>query len=171
MIPVARINKKFGNEGEVMLSLYADFPEEFDFSVDALLAQIDGLWVPLYCDRFERRGRTGALVQFSDLATERRVEELLGRELFVEEIEEERDEDEFYMEDLIGFSVEVMESGRENSLEGTLTDFYDSEANPLFELEMAGRSHLVPAAEEFIAGIDFEGRRIKFVLPEGLLTL
>lgn len=171
MVPVARINKKFGAEGEVMLSLYPDFPEDFDPAVDALLAEIDGLVVPLYCDRFERRGRTGALVQFADLETERRVEELLSHELFVEELEEERDEDEFYMEDLIGFAVEVVEVGSEESVSGTLTDYYDSEANPLFEFEIEGRSVLVPAAEEFIAGIDFEDRHIKFILPEGLLEL
>ncbi len=165
MIPVARINKKFGAEGEVMLSLYADFPEMFDAESDALLAEVDGLWVPLYCDRFERRGRTGALVQFADLATERRVEELLGKELYVEEPDDERDDDEFYLEDLIGFRVEA------NGLKGEITDFYDSDANPLFELELDGRKVLVPAVEEFIAGIDFEHRSIKFLLPEGLLDL
>lgn len=165
MIPVARINKKFGAEGEVMLSLYADFPEDFDPATDALLAQIDGLTVPLYCDRFERRGRTGALVQFADLETERRVEELLGKELCMEELAEERAEDEFYLEDLIGFKAHCGE------LQGEITDFYDSDANPLFELELEGRTVLVPAVEEFIAQIDFEGREIKFVLPEGLLEL
>ncbi len=165
MIPVARINKKFGAEGEVMLSLYADFPEEFDPTKDALLAQIDGLTVPLYCDRFERRGRTGALVQFADLMTERRVEELLSHELFVEELRDERAEDEFYLEDLIGFEVVCGE------LRGEISDFYDNEANPLFELTIEGRTALVPAVEEFIAHIDFEARTIKLVLPEGLLEL
>jgi 16S rRNA processing protein RimM len=29
----------------------------------------------------------------------------------------------------------------------------------------------VPAVEEFIAHIDFDGKTIKFVLPEGLLDL
>jgi len=171
MIPVARINKKFGAEGEVMLSLYADFPEDFDPAEDALLTEVDGLTVPLYCDRFERRGRTGALVQFADLASERRVEELLGKELFVEELSEEREEDEFYMEDLIGFAVEAVELRTGESIRGTLSDFYDSEANPLFELTLDKRSVLVPAVEEFIAHIDFEGRHIKFILPEGLLEL
>ncbi len=165
MIPVARINKKFGSEGEVMLSLYADFPDDFDPAVDALLAQIDGLTVPLYCERFERRGRTGALVQFADLATERRVEELLGRELCLEELSDERDEGEFYLEDLIGFAVVCGE------LQGFVSDFYDNEANPLFELTIGGRTVLVPAVEEFIAGIDFEERVLKLVLPEGLLDL
>ena len=33
------------------------------------------------------------------------------------------------------------------------------------------RQVLVPAVEEFIARIDFEGRTMHLVLPEGLLTL
>ena len=54
---------------------------------------------------------------------------------------------------------------------GSVTDYYDSDANPLFELEIGGRTVLVPAAEEFIAHIDFGGRTMKLVLPEGLLDL
>ena len=54
---------------------------------------------------------------------------------------------------------------------GTLVDYYDSEANPLFELEIDRRRVLVPAVEEFIGHIDFEGRTIRFVLPAGLLEL
>ena len=54
---------------------------------------------------------------------------------------------------------------------GELTDYYDSEANPLFEITLDGKSHLIPAQEEFIANIDFEKRKIKFVLPDGLLDL
>jgi 16S rRNA processing protein RimM len=69
------------------------------------------------------------------------------------------------MEDLIGFNVVV--DGRK----GELTDYYDNEANPLFEISLDGKEHLIPAAEEFIAHIDFDKRIIKFVLPEGLLDL
>ena len=86
-IPAGRINRLFGTDGGVMLSLYADFPEEFGTGTP-LLVTIDALEVPLYC-----------------------------------------------------------------------------------ELEIGGRRVLVPAAEEFIAHIDFEGRTMKLVLPEGLLDL
>ncbi len=171
MTPVARINKKFGREGELMLSLYGAFPEDFDPEKDALLVEIDGLEVPLYCDHFERRGRTGALVRFADLESERRVEELIGRELTMQLEDAEQEEDEFYMEDLIGFRVSVQEVGAQELLRGELSDYYDSEANPLFEITLEGRTLLVPAVEEFIAGIDFDGRSVKFILPEGLLNL
>lgn len=172
--PAGRINKLFGTDGGVMLSLYADFPADFDTDTP-LMVTIDALEVPLYCERFERRGATGAVAAFADFDTERRAQELLGREFRIE-FEEEED-DEFYLEDLIGFAVSCIEAGADGAhgvaapLAGTVTDYYDSDANPLFELELAGRTVLVPAAEEFIAHIDFEGRTIKMVLPEGLLDL
>ena len=147
--PAGRINKLFGTDGGVMLSLYPAFPEAFDTDMP-LLVTIDGLEVPLYCERFERRGATGATATFADFDTDRRAQELIGLDFRIE-LHEEGDDDE--------------------KVSGTLTDYYDSDTNPLFELEIDGRQVLIPAAEEFIAHIDFEGRRIHFVLPEGLLDL
>ena len=172
--------------------------------------------MPLWCERFERRGASGAVAAFADFDTERRAQELLGLEFRIRYDEE--DDDEFYMEDLIGFAVtgfEMRHGGTENSgnggndgnddgnnadnanndnsnsnsgdsnddanagdgtppagqFAGRVADYYDSEANPLFELEIGGRRVLVPAAEEFIAHIDFEGRTMKMILPEGLIDL
>lgn len=60
-VPAGRINKLFGAEGSVMLSLYDAFPEDFDPEQTPLLVTIDALEVPLWCERFERRGVTGAV--------------------------------------------------------------------------------------------------------------
>ena len=153
----------FGTEGGVMITLYTTFPDDFQME-EPLFIRVDELAVPLFCSSFERRGQSSAVVQFDDIDTERRAEEwLVGREIFVEE--EEQDDDEFYMEDLIGFKVSV---GRQR---GEVIDYYDSEANPLFEIRLGDKQHLIPAQEEFIAQIDFDKRVIKFVLPEGLLEL
>lgn len=186
IVPAGRINKLFGTEGGVMLSLYPAFPE--DFTTDTpLRVTIDALEVPLWCERFERRGQSGATASFADFDTERRAQELVGLEFRIELNEEEDDDDEFYLEDLIGFAVVAEEAGASSGgaetaagetgtrasgkFEGTLTDYYDSDANPLFELEIGGRQVLVPAVEEFIARIDFEGRTMHLVLPEGLIDL
>lgn len=176
-ISAGRINRLFGTDGGVMLSLYDAFPEDFDPRSMPLLVSIDSLEVPLWCERFELRGRSGAVAAFADFDTERRAQELLGLEFRVATCE--ADDDEFYLEDLIGFAVEAEEFGAQVSepetapktFSGTLTDYYDSDANPLFELEIDGRKILVPAVEDFIAHIDFEGRRMRMVLPEGLMEL
>lgn len=172
LVPAGRINKPFGTEGGLMLSLYADFPEEFSPQQTPLFVEIDSLDVPLWCERFERRGISGAVASFADFDTERRAAELVGLEFRIES--GERDDDEFYLEELIGFHVEGIETRHEAEplhFEGRLTDYYDSEANPLFELETGGRRVLVPAVEEFIAHIDFEQRSVKLVLPEGMTDL
>ena len=163
MIAVGRIGRLFGTEGGVMITLYTTFPDDFQME-EPLFIRVDELAVPLFCSSFERRGQSSAVVQFDDIDTERRAEEwLVGREIFIED--EESDDDEFYMEDLIGFKAIV---GRQR---GEVIDYYDSEANPLFEIAIGDKQHLIPAQEEFIAHIDFDKRTIKFILPEGLLEL
>ncbi len=171
MLSVARINRLFGVDGQVMISLYPTLPEDFDCN-EPLFAKIGGLNVPLYIEHFERRGRAGAVVAFADIDTERRATELLNSELFMAENEEELEDidgEEFFMEDLVGFTVEAISQGE--SYAGELTAYYDSTKNPLFGVTIDGREVLVPAAEEFIGGIDFEGHKIIFILPEGLLEL
>ena len=164
MIAVGRIGRLFGTDGGVMVSLYTAFPDDFSHE-EPLFVVIDELAVPLFLSSMERRGQSGAIMHFDDIDTEYRAENyLVGREIFIAEEEAEGD-DEFYMEDLIGFTVIV---GKQR---GKLVDYYDSDANPLFEIELDGKRHLIPAQEEFIAHIDFEGGKIKFVLPEGLLEL
>ena len=164
---VARIGRLFGDisSGGVSVSLYTTLPEDFDPTTDALFAEIDSLPVPLYCEEFERRGVSGANVRFADFDTQRRAEELVGKELYMELCDEEGDDDEFYMEDLIGFKVEC------GKLRGEITDYYDSEMNPLFGIDFGDGERLIPAAEEFILHIDFERGKMKMALPEGLLEL
>ena len=165
-IAVARVGKLFGEarKGGVSVTLYDTFPEDFDTTEDPLFVEIGSLKVPLYFESFERRGVSGANVRFADFDNTRRAEELIGKELFIEPDEEEAD-DEFYMEDLIGFKVVA------GKLKGEIVDFYDSELNPLFGVDFGEGERLIPAAEEFIAHIDFGKGVIKMILPEGLLEL
>ena len=85
----------------------------------------------------------------------------------------------FALAGYIGFEATAIEpvhaeEGRKpgrRELKGVIRDYYDSDLNPLFELEIDGRSILVPATEAFVARIDFDRRRIRLVLPEGLTDL
>ena len=162
MLAVGRITKLFGAEGEVNVNLYASFPDDFS-EEQPLFTMVDSLVVPLFCESFSRRGHSSATIRFADIDTVKRTELIMGNEIFIEE--PETDDDEFTFDDLIGFTVKI---GRRK---GTITDFYDNDINPLFEITLTDGTHLIPAAEEFIAAIDFDKGEIKFVLPDGLLEL
>ena len=161
MLTVGRITKLFGAKGEVVINLYDTLPDNFDWEEQPFFTRVEELVVPLFCESFARRGQRSAVVAFADIDTEKRAEMILDHELMIEV--EEGDDDEFTFEDLIGFEVRI---GR---TKGEVVDFYDNEFNPLFEIELKGKRHLIPAVEEFIAAIDFDKGIIKFVLPEGLI--
>jgi 16S rRNA processing protein RimM len=98
--------------------------------------------------------------------------ELIGKELLLgfEEPEEEtsfEEDDELYLEDFVGFTATF--EGSDAS--GEITDFEDSDWNPLFIIEIAGREVMVPAADDFIVEYSPSGRTVHFELPDGLLDL
>ena len=159
---VGRITKLFGAKGEVVINLYDTLPDNFNWEEQPFFTKVEELVVPLFCDSFAGRGQRSAVVAFADIDTEKRAEMLLDHPLMLD-VEQQSDDDEFYFDDLIGFTVRI---GR---AKGEIVDFYDNEFNPLFEIELKGKRHLIPAVEEFIAAIDFDARTIKFVLPDGLI--
>lgn len=182
---VARVSKTFGQNGELALSFYDTFPQEYELS-EPLFVIIDKLAVPLFCNRFQRRGQNGAIVGFEDLDTERRASELVGHELYLEnpaltEEEEEAGEGLIYLEDLVGYRIHLA-SNKGQAASASSSDpsktpeedyieaFIDGE-NPLFKAQIGGREVLIPAVDEFITDIDEEQRTIEFDLPEGLLEL
>ena len=170
--PVARVAKPFGNEGEAVVALFDNFPEDFDMK-EPLFVVIDGLTVPLFFDRFERRGNRKAIVLISDFYTEKRVAELVGCEVFGErnrtgsgEYEsDDEDNDLLYLDELVGFEA-VLGPDKE----GRIEDFIDSD-NPLFLVRIGEKEIYVPAADDLIEEIDVETKRIVFDLPGGLIEL
>ncbi len=181
MVTAGRIGGLFGNTGELSLILYDPFPRDPNRE-EPVFVGIDGHRVPLFFERFARRGVRGATAVFADIDTAARAAELVGRELFLRVgarnaegglgYAEQSAGEEIYFEDLVGWEAVVGEG-----LTGHITAFFDSEFNPLLEIELDGGrnadggTELIPAQEDFIVEIDEQARRVVFDLPEGLLGL
>jgi len=190
-VAAGKVGGLFGNDGGLTLVLYDIFPRDANME-EPLLVEIDGHVVPLFLESFSRRGVRGATARFADIDTPRRAEELTGREFFLRVAGGGRsvaglvtqgggadgsggdsDGDELYFEDLIGWTVEVGEG-----VTGRITAYFESELNPLLEVELGGaqnatggRRELIPAQADFVTDVDEEHRRIAMELPEGLLGL
>ncbi len=167
---VGRVSKTFGTNGELAVSLYDTFPYE-NPEGESVYVEIDGLRTPFFFKSLRRRGQSKAVVVFDDLETEYRASELVGKEFFIlvrpDAKPAEKSEDETYLEDLVGYAVEIQ--GHTGS--GTITGYIDHELNPLFELSWNGVGHLIPAADDFIDSFDEQQKTLRLTLPEGLLDL
>jgi 16S rRNA processing protein RimM len=167
MVTAGRVGGLFGNKGELSLILFDLFPRDPNIE-EPIFVEIDGHAVPLFIERFVRRGVRGATVVFADIDSSERAAELVGKEFSIRlgRGADAGGDDDLYFEDLIGWEAEVGDG-----CTGRITAFFDSEFNPLLEIEIGGTTELIPAQDDFIAGVDEQRRRVVFDLPEGLLGL
>lgn len=157
-----------------MLSLYADFPAQFDTGTPLLSRS-----TPSKCRSTASASNAAAPRApwpHSPISTpKRRAQELVGLEFRIECDEDE--DDEFYLEDLIGFAVTCTEAGADGAKGAARLHRVRSRttttATPtrFSSWRSAAARCSSPPAEEFIAHIDFEGRTMKMILPEGLIDL
>ena len=167
-IAAGRVSKTFGLNGELVINLYDTFPYE-NANGESVYVEIDGIWTPFFFGSFRRRGQSKAVVIFDDMDTEYRASELVGKEFFVfaEPEQEEDDDDEIYLENLIGYTVQL----KGHKEKGEVIGFIESEFNPLFEIAWNNTEILIPAADDFIVEINEKKQTLLLDLPEGLLEL
>jgi 16S rRNA processing protein RimM len=186
MVTAGRVGGLFGNKGELTLILYDPFPRE-PTTEELVFVEIDGHSVPLFFERFARRGVKGATAVFADIDNVARATELIGHTLYLREQgggdksrrgkpgggwggeggeQGGETDDELFFDDFVGWEV-WLDSGQK----GRVTDYFEEEFNPLFEVEFSGETVLIPAVEDFIVEIDESTRRITLSIPEGLLGL
>ena len=165
MIPVAKILKSHGVEGDLLVSLLDFDISEFDTS-EPVFVVFDGLPVPFFIDSFERKGRDKAIVHLTDLATLDDAEEIVGRPVFADaDSIAGYDEDEG--EGLEGF-VGMVIYDRDTRV-GEVTDYEDIPGNPCLYVETAGGTAMIPLHEDFILSVDPEAGEIVMDLPAGLI--
>ena len=162
MVTAGRVGGLFGNRGEISLILFDLFPRDPN-KEEPLFVEIDGHAVPLFLEKFTRRGVRGATVVFADIDSPERAAELVGREFYIREEDADK---ERYIEDVVGWEAWI-----DTGQKGRITNFFEGEFNSLLEAEIEGETVLIPVADEFIRKIDEEHRIVTFSLPEGLLGL
>ena len=156
MIPVAKILKSNGIEGDLLIGLLDIGIEELD-TTEPVYVVFDGLPVPFFIDSISAKGRTRAIVHLTDIDSLEDAEETVGREILLDaEYEDDGEED---------FTGWTLFDGEK--LIGTITGIEEIPGNPC--LEVAGA--LIPLHEDFIVSADPQKRILVMNLPEGLLSV
>ena len=160
---IGQITRTHGVRGEVSMSFTDDVWDRAE--ADYLILRIDGILVPFFLEEYRFRSDYVALLKFQDYDSADAARELCGTEVyFPYSLTPATSEDEISeWRHFTGFHVTDAHAGDL----GAISMVNDSTANVLF---LVG-SHLIPAAEDFIQRIDYQGRIIYMDLPEGLLTL
>ena len=154
MIPVAKILKSNGTQGDLLIGLLDVSIEEISTN-EPVFVIFDGLPVPFFVESITKKGNSRAIVHLTDIDSLQDAEEVVGREILLDAEFEEEDE-----EDFTGWALYD-----KDRLVGTISGIEDIPGNPC--LEVAGA--LVPLHEDFILEADPEQKRLVMDLPEGLL--
>ena len=151
-----KILKSWGNDGQVVVSLDADDPEDLKIE-EPVFIEFDGLPVPFFIEIVQSKG-SRFTVKFEDVDTLESAEELVGRTARYEKEEDEEDDS------LIGF---VVKNAADGSTVGRIVDYADYSGNVCITVDCGGREVLLPLHEDLIRKVT--DTTLTLVIPEGLL--
>lgn len=190
LLKIAKVSKSDGTDGAVVFSFLSFEPDDLEIS-EPVFVHFDGLPVPFFIESFTRRGANKAVVRLNDIRSFEDAEELVGRDVYVEDDGNYENEPDF-----IGWSVEtvvketivkdsvvkesVVKDGTRNgsrrrtappatAILGKVTDFLDIPGNPCIEVDTEKGAVMIPLHEDFIVSADSETLTLVMSLPEGLL--
>ena len=159
MLRIAKVLKSNGVDGDVLVSAPDIALEEIQGPV---LIDFDGLPAPFFIESCTRRGSGKYIIHLTDVCNLEDAEELVGRFLWSDEVEEDDDE----AQDFTGWKV----LNRGDYI-GTVTDYEPIPGNLCLYLKPAEDADeiIIPLHEDLIISSDEESLTLNLNLPDGLL--
>jgi 16S rRNA processing protein RimM len=160
-ILVAVVGGAFGVRGEVRITTYTEDPMALVRYRD--LMREDG--TPALTVTSARPAKAGVVARVKEVATPEQADALRGLKLYVprERLPAPQDEDEFYLADLIGLSVETAEG----EALGRVKTVQDFGAGDLLEIEPpAGPSWWLPFTRDAVPQVRLAEGRLIAVRPQ-----
>lgn len=161
MRQIAQVLKSNGVEGELLVSFRGFDPEDIILE-EPVFIEFDGLPVPFFFESFTRRGTNRALVRLTGIRSLVDAEEIVGRDIWVE--------DDLYddgEEDLTGWTL-CDENGR---VVGKIADYEDIPGNTCLWVDTEKGQVLIPLHEDLVLSLDEASETLTMRIPDGLLDL
>ena len=163
MLQIAKILKSNGTDGGLLIGVRDIEVGQIDLQ-EPVFIEFDGLPVPFFIEEFQPKGTTKALVRLTGVKSLADAEELVGKDVSVEEGTLDLEEEEG-LGDITGWTL-VQDGGTEI---GTVEDYEDIPGNPCIYVGTAAGSKMIPLHEDLIVDADPEARRLTMRIPSGLL--
>jgi 16S rRNA processing protein RimM len=156
--------KPHGTRGEI--GLQGDVFMLDDERCNFVACDIDGILVPFFFEEIRQKNDDTLIVKVERMESAEEVRYLTNRDAYIPRQWSEESE-EVSLSYFMGFTATDVQHGTL----GIIADVDESTVNTLFVIDGKDGELLIPAQEEFIAGIDHDRREIVFDLPEGLVSL
>jgi 16S rRNA processing protein RimM len=165
-ILIGRISSPHGMKGEVEIVPLTDFPERFR-QMDSLdLYSGGGFFRTLRITSVREYKSKGKWIVGTELPDRGEAERCVGMSILIDAKDRvPLPEDSFWVDDLIGLSVQ---DGEGNVL-GVVEELISSGGHEVYEVkDKEGKLHYIPAVENFVKDIDLNSKKIVVELIEGL---
>lgn len=155
-LEAGKLTKTQGLKGELRMQYYCDGPERLD-GLKTLYLDKGKTPVGLVSSRYLKSDV--AVVKLAGIDTPEEAQKLIGRTLYLNRDDLALSEDEWFIADLIGLSVEDADSGR---VYGKLDEIYQNGSTDVYSLRTPeGKQYLFPAIPEVLIETDLNEGRIR----------
>jgi 16S rRNA processing protein RimM len=159
-VTIGTIVAAHGIKGEVKVRIDTDFPERFD-DLKAVWVQMRNAEGRIFDVESTRFQKDGVLVKFRGVDDRNTSEAMRGAELMIDRDElMELEEDQFYIDDLIGLDVYTTDGEHM----GKITEVLQNAANDIYVTPRG----MIPAVKQFVREVDLKARKM-VVTPEGVV--
>ncbi|UKN01835.1 ribosome maturation factor RimM [Paracrocinitomix mangrovi] len=164
---LGHVSKAHGYKGEV--SIFLDVDDPYDYKeLESVFIEIDGKLIPFFLEYIRMRNNGYAVVKFELVDTEKQVNLILRKDLFLPlEVLPETEGNQFYYFEIEGYTVVDKEHGEI----GTVLGIIDLSGNPIIQIDADGKEILIPKQDEFIEEVDRENQILHISAPPGLIEM
>lgn len=164
---IGNIAKLFSFKGEVIL--YQTFEDELEWSeIDAIFLEMNNSKVPFFIEKIIPNKKNQFRVKLEDCNSEQEAKDLLKSKVFINETyKPERNENRVYNDEIVGINLH----DQSDELVGSIIAFYESEVNPLVEVQLEESTALIPFNQSTILKVDKANSKVLVEIAEGLLDI
>lgn len=163
---VGYITKTKGLKGEVQI--YFEFSDYEDLELDSVFIEINGKLIPYFVAVGKLQTNSTGYFYFEDIDTVEKAEKLIRKKVYLPNSKmPEREEGDFYYEDLVGYTVKDEKAGEL----GEITEVLEYPQQYIAVVPYKFREVMFPLNDDIIVSIDEETSVLEVKLPEGLIDI
>jgi 16S rRNA processing protein RimM len=167
-IVIGKITSAHGIRGEVKVYPLTDDPKRFLSMKDCHISGEDGVPVSDSSVENARIDKTMVIVKLEGVNDRNAAEALRDKYLSVDRADAVKDDDSFFIVDMLGMTVIDDERGEL----GTISDVFETGANFVISVRRKGKKDLlIPFLKTVCYDTDIESSVMKVKLPEGLYEI